>query len=1005
MQLKHLLVSALLVLAIPFYSSAQYEFFDYTGATQTWVTGINDLGDFVGYFDDGSDIKGFYVIGQDTGVLDYPTANVTYAYGISNSKKVVGKYNAFTGASETEGYIWDYYTSQYEDLTTPVISGGEHTQVLDINDNDCWAGNFRVSTTAKLMTQCIGGTFVQDWYNNKPTYGTCIDNVGLVGGYYIDGAYITSFIWTGANYNLIDHPNSIKTRVWGMNNDRIVVGDYNNTTGFIYDGYSQNGGSGAFEDISIDGAVTVHPQDINNENHICGYYTDGNGAAHGFFIREYDLVFRPHIDGWNFANDEALLWPYDAYNNYIYNIDPYLKEKYDIAQFFPSWETTLPNNPYPSSSFPSWPLFVETFGEEQAYEMVNGVRAMKPAAYNFWRGIRNDRWGGSCTGFSVTSLMAFDDASLFATNYPSLPNANVHSQSISPANRSALNRSQILQFSTFHSDFDWTAGNNSTSHNLNLIKGMMVDESMDDMAIGINNVSGVGEYGGHSLVPFKVERDETPGWELVYVYDSNYPNDTTRHIRVNKQANGGDGAWYYEASQNQQGVPQQWGGPGAKFGFHVNAPISTYAGTLEIGQIAMPGSSERNSGYVEAYFSPKAKELVTVGNASMGYSGNDFTWDINAGMPIADYNGTQSPPLGYMVDELSSFIATISNSDTNHVYMNVFGDGIVQGFSRNDAIATQQDELSFDGGITFTNPDTDEKNIDMFTFIDMNNTSYNFWLNDIPSEQNAEVHMEAINGNELIVTNTGGATHYQLTVSILSASDASMYVIDSVPFASDATHHIVPNWLDLANNGLYITVDTTTTGVDDTLFLDNQALPYILMSSQHLNLPSESGTDTVSVINAGGATLNWQVTESPSWITITAGNAGVDDEQIIFDYSENLGTPRSGWIVVNSNDPNAPDSILIEQGFVVGVNEFQSQTEVAIYPNPADELVMLKFSNLTENIQFRLFDLSGRVLQIADFNRIDKRTIGLNVSDISSGVYLLEIKTPDVQLTEKLIVR
>lgn len=1005
MQPKQLIISALLLLSLPFYSKAQYEFFNYPNATQTWVTGINDNGDFVGYFDDGSSIKGFYVIGPDTGVLDYPTADDTYAYGISNSKKVVGKYNAFSGASETEGYVWDYYTSQYEDLTTPVISGGDYTQVLDMNDNDCWVGNFRVSTTAKLMTQCEGGSFYQDWYNNKPTYGTCIDNVNVIGGYYIDGANIHGFIWNGANYNFVDHPNSIKTRIWGMNNDRIVVGDYNNATGFIYDGYSQNGGSGAFEDIVIDNAVTVHPQDINNENHVCGYYTDANGNAHGFFIRDYDLLFRPHVDGWNFANDENLLWPSNLYANTFYNVDPYLKNKYELTRLFPNWLTEFPTNVYPNSSFPSWELFVETFGEEQAYEEVNGVLTMKPSAYNFWIGMRKNRWGGSCTGFSITSLMAFDNANMFAQKYPALPNANVHSQSINPNTRRALNSSQLFQFSEFHSDFDWTAGSTTTSENLALIKAMMVDESMDDFSIGINNVSGQGNYGGHSLVPFKVERDDTPGWELVYVYDSNYPNDTTRHIRVNKQANNGAGAWYYEASQNQQGVPQEWGGPTSKYGFHVNAPISTYGGTLNIGEMIMPGSAARNSGYVEAYFSPDAEELVNVGGSTMGYTGGNFTWDINAGVPIADYNGTQSPPLGYMIDELNTFTATISNSDTDHVYMHVFGDGFVYGYERGDATSSQQDNLSFDDGITFTNPDADEKNINLHAYLNMNDTYYNFWLNDIPSEQNAEVHLESTNGNELIVTNTGAATHYQLTVSILSGSDASMYVIDSVPFASDATHHIVPNWNDLANDGLYITVDTSVTGVDDTLFLDNQALPIMMLSSQHLGLPSDTGTDTISVINAGGAQLDWQVTESPSWITITSASTGTDDEQVIFDYTENLGAPRSGWIVISSNDVNSPDSILVEQGFLVGVNEFQNQADIAIYPNPAEELVTLKFANSEEHIELNLYELSGKTLQIANFNRIDSRTIALNVSSLASGVYLIEIKTPHHQTTEKLIVK
>lgn len=1009
MRTKNLL-PAILILLMPLCSWAQYEFFDYPGATQTWVTGLNDNGDFVGYFDDGSgDIKGFYVVGSDTGVLDYPTAIETWAYGINNSRKIVGKYNATLTTSETEGFMYDYGTAQYSDITTPEIPSVDHTQVTDINDNDCWAGNFRVSTTAKLMYKCPSNSLYQEFVNiSKPTYGQAISNSGYVGGFYVDGANIHGFISTGPGlFATIDNPNSIKTRIYGMNDDLIVVGDYANQKGFVYDGYIQSLGNGSFEDIEIENAVTVHPQDINNENHICGYYTDGNGMAHGFFIREYDLLFRSNTDGWNFGNSGANLWTFEEYGSMNYFIDPYLKSQYDITTFFPPWSQGPPPNPHPSRTFPSWPLFVETFTEGQIYETVNGVLQMKPAAYDKWLRIKSDNWGGSCGGFSVTSLMAFDDANLFTQTFPGVPSANVHSLAATTATRKAINKAQVSQHAVVHDDHNWDGAVNTTpAEALSQIKAMMVDGDDDNMALSIKKVS-PGRSGYHSVVPFKVKREDNgvPGWEEIYVYDSNYPNDTLRKIRVNKNAPNG-GEWFYEATTNQSGQPEEWGLANRPQGLYLTLPISNYAGYQDLELAILPNSNNtsRFNGHINAYFSPNADEMLNVGGSTMGYVNDNLTWDIGAGVPIINETGSLAAPLGYMVSDQSSFTATISNIDTTSVSMAVYGNGYVMGYNRDDATQSQQDNISFDGGFTVTNPDATTKSVDLFTYIEVSGTSYHFWLNEIPSEQNAQLHMEPVNGNELIVTNTGDATHYQLTVSILSPNDASVYVIDSVPFATDATHHIVPNWTDLSNDGLYITVDTTTVGVDDTLFLSNEALPTLATSEGLITEPAVSGTDTIAVINSGAGTLNWQVVETPSWVTITAGNTGVDDELIIFDYDDNLGAPRSGWVVINSNDVNSPDSVLIEQDFITGVSQFQNQGEMAVYPNPASDMVNLSFKKDMGKVDVKLTDLSGRLVRQVAYKNTQDKTLTLDVSGLTRGVYLLDVISAETRITEKLIV-
>ena len=73
-----------------------------------------------------------------------------------------------------------------------------------------------------------------------------------------------------------------------------------------------------------------------------------------------------------------------------------------------------------------------------------------------------------------------------------------------------------------------------------------------------------------------------------------------------------------------------------------------------------------------------------------------------------------------------------------------------------------------------------------------------------------------------------------------------------------------------------------------------------------------------------------------------------------------------------------------------------SEQKLKVYPNPADETVYISWEGV-ENFSLRLFDLSGRTLLI------NQNVQHLDVSDIKSGIYLLEIT--DTQSKVKHIER
>ena len=994
-------IATLLSSILLFYATevvAQFETYDYPGADHTYVTGMNDIGDYVGYYINGSDTKGFYMISGQLGELDYPGSQQTYALGINNEREIVGKYNDTGAQADNEGFKYDYNAQDYEDLTF-LLNNGDYTQVTDINDDGCWTGSFRSPTSAYLMRDCNGHQ--TDRVNLLATFGTAINEWGDVAGYYIDGAAYTSFLRTGPGlFQEISYPGNIKTRIYGINDLDMVVGDFANARGFLYDGFSQ-GGSG-YEEIILPDAVTVTPQDINNENQICGYYTDSDGNTHGFFILAYDIGFRPQPDAWQFENTQGNLWPSSDWFNTVYLNDPYLMEAFGLEVPFPR---TGPGafDFFGSETFPSWPLMVKTFGQGQFYTVANGVIRRKEKEFEVWKKFASDFWKGSCYGMSYTALMYYKDGGAFSSKFPAIASPIQSVFSLTPIDgvRDAINQIQTYQAGVLFRDNLLSEENPFPNQTLQRIKAMMLEDDPNYFGLSLQRTTG--GSGLHSVVPYKVEKGDNTGWWDVYVYDSNHPNDTTRRIRINKQSQAAGGTWYYEAAGNAGQGDVEWGGPAANWGLKVTLPVSDHfpVPDVTIGH----GASERSVNQITVFFSDDSDELFINGNDSMGYYNGNMVYNTSInGVPYFSATNSPDKPTGYTLDPLTTYNGKVLNANGEASMVAVTTDALL-GYERFDATTAQEDELIIGSGITFINPDSDDKTVTLKAFLDVQGVEYRYWINEVNCEQGAELHIEPVNENELIVTNTGAATSYDLTISILSETDASTFEVENVPFAQDGTHHIVPFWGSLVEDGIYITVDTLAAGVDDTLFLENQALPELALSEGLMQFNNQSNNGEFYIINSGGGQLGWDITTSPSWVNITSGTSGIDDGSVSLDVDANNGADRSGFIIIESNAASSPDTITVWQGLsTINVNETVSdQKPFVIYPNPASEELKIGLSGSIDNAVITIRDIKGRPVSRVTGNHSGNGTISIDLKALIAGMYVVEVRTSDQNFVEKFI--
>lgn len=98
-------------------------------------------------------------------------------------------------------------------------------------------------------------------------------------------------------------------------------------------------------------------------------------------------------------------------------------------------------------------------------------------------------------------------------------------------------------------------------------------------------------------------------------------------------------------------------------------------------------------------------------------------------------------------------------------------------------------------------------------------------------------------------------------------------------------------------------------------------------------------------------------------------------------------------------DPSSNQSLLVVEGSSPLKTENFSTTDFSVYPNPANDIINIKFSNNMQIANAQVYDLSGRlVFDAAVNNQI------IDVKSLSSGSYILKVKNSDgQQFTQKFL--
>lgn len=84
----------------------------------------------------------------------------------------------------------------------------------------------------------------------------------------------------------------------------------------------------------------------------------------------------------------------------------------------------------------------------------------------------------------------------------------------------------------------------------------------------------------------------------------------------------------------------------------------------------------------------------------------------------------------------------------------------------------------------------------------------------------------------------------------------------------------------------------------------------------------------------------------------------------------------------------------------VGVNDFEYETNINVYPNPSSGIFNIEFDNVIDDAVLTIMDINGRLISNTQIQNAMKASVEINEAP---GIYLLTIQTEEWQKTIQLI--
>lgn len=213
----------------------------------------------------------------------------------------------------------------------------------------------------------------------------------------------------------------------------------------------------------------------------------------------------------------------------------------------------------------------------------------------------------------------------------------------------------------------------------------------------------------------------------------------------------------------------------------------------------------------------------------------------------------------------------------------------------------------------------------------------------------------------------------------------------------NATHSWSPSGntptISVNAGGTYILTATGTNGceVSDTVLVTELDVPAAAFSMDTSGCPtilfSDNSTDATS--------WSWNFGNG------TSGNGPTATQ----NYSNSGGGTYTVTLTVSNICGTDSSSQTLEISCLVGIDPLLSNLSVSLYPNPNQGQFRVSFSELKEDAEIQVFDMTGKeIYQRPIENPNGSHEEVIDLGEVSQGVYFFRLKVGSYQMTKRLVV-
>jgi hypothetical protein len=107
---------------------------------------------------------------------------------------------------------------------------------------------------------------------------------------------------------------------------------------------------------------------------------------------------------------------------------------------------------------------------------------------------------------------------------------------------------------------------------------------------------------------------------------------------------------------------------------------------------------------------------------------------------------------------------------------------------------------------------------------------------------------------------------------------------------------------------------------------------------------------------------------------------------------------KTYWVQVDGSGGGTEGSftLTLTDKIITPTNEiYNNDNNIALFPQPAHESITIRNEKANKNIEVKIYNLSGQVLQEKTFYHLDGNALTLDIEGLAPGIYLLKIKNDD----------